>query len=196
MSIIETRKDAITSAIAMIAEKGPKLLLNRVNFSLEEDGVETITPSELTGLLTLEGDPNDPAQVEFRLALSRWDQTTDAQWLSEAPKPATHPKGPERRSYVLGRLGFSEHEFDLINSAYPIINAGTIVANPTDDGRWPWYSSERRTRSHYWDVYQGYSNAADSLLKQSWRWTNQPQKSLAGSPTPHGTKPTRLKALS
>jgi hypothetical protein len=154
MPITETRKDAITSAIAMIAEKGPKRLLNRVNFSLEEDGVEAITPSELTDLLTLEGDPNDPAQVEFRLALARWDQTTDAQWLSEAPKPATHPKGRERRAYVLEKLGFSEHEFEIINSFYPIINAGTIVANPTD-GRWPWYSSDRRTRSHYWDVYQG-----------------------------------------
>ena len=76
MPITETRNDAITSAIAMIAEKGPKLLLNRVNFSLDEDGVETITSSELTDLLTLEGDPNDPIQVEFRLALSRWDQTT------------------------------------------------------------------------------------------------------------------------
>ncbi|WP_082699472.1 Z1 domain-containing protein [Arthrobacter sp. EPSL27] len=155
MPITETRNDAITSAIAMIAEKGPKLLLNRVNFSLEEDGVETIAPSELTDLLTREGDPNDPAQVEFRLALSRWDQTTDAQWLSEAPRHATHPKGPERRAYVLGKLGFSEHEFAAINSFYPIIKAGTIVANLTDDGRWPWYSSERRTRSHYWDVYQG-----------------------------------------
>lgn len=146
--------DAITSAIAMIAEKGPKPLLNRVNFSLEEDGVETLTPAELTDLLTREGDPNDQIQVEYRLALSRWDQTTDAYWLSEAPSAAIHPKGPERRAYVLGKLGFAESEYRSINSYYPIINAGTIVANPTD-GRWPWYSSDRRARSHYWDVYQG-----------------------------------------
>lgn len=154
MPSAETKTDAVTSAIAMIAERGPKPLLNRVNFSLEEDGVEALTHLALTDLLTLEGDPNDPIQVEFRLALSRWDQTTDSQWLNEAPQPALHPKGRERRAYVLGKLGFSESEFDAINSFYPIINAGTIVANPTD-GRWPWYSSDRRMRSHYWDVYQG-----------------------------------------
>ncbi|MCC9178350.1 Z1 domain-containing protein [Arthrobacter sp. zg-Y750] len=150
----ETKKDAITSAIAMIAEKGPKPLLGRVNFSLEEDGVETITREELTDLLTAEGDPNDSTQVEFRLALSRWDQTTDSHWLSEAPQAAIQPKGRERRAYVLSRLGFSEHDFEAINSFYPVINAGVMVANPTD-GRWPWYSSDRRARSHYWDVYQG-----------------------------------------
>lgn len=154
MLIAETRKDAITSAIAMIAEKGPKPLLNRVNFSLKEDGVEPISLYELTDLLTKEGDPNDPVQVEFRLALSRWDQTTESQWLGEAPTLAARPKGRERRSYVLRKLGFSESEFEAINTFYPIINAGTMVANPAD-GRWPWYSSTRKARSHYWDVYQG-----------------------------------------
>lgn len=154
MAIAEAKKDAITSAIAMIAEKGPKPLLNRVNFSLEEDGIDALAPWELTELLTLEGDPNDPIQVEFRLALSRWDQTTDSEWLNEAPEPAIEPKGPERRAYVLGKLGLSESDFGVVNSFYPIINAGTIVANPTD-GRWPWYSADRRARSHYWDVYQG-----------------------------------------
>lgn len=154
MPEIETKKDAITSAIAMIAEKGPKPLLSRVNFSLEEDGVELITPEELTDLLTFEGDPNDPTQVEFRLALSRWDQTNDSHWLSDAPQAAIQPKGRERRAYILSRLGFAESDFEAINSFYPVINAGIIVANPTD-GRWPWYSSDRRARSHYWDVYQG-----------------------------------------
>lgn len=154
MSETQTRKDAITSAIAMIAEKGPKPLLGRVNFSLAEDDVELITSEQLTALLTLEGDPNDSTQVEFRLALSRWDQTTDSDWLSEAPQAALQPKGRPRRAYVLSKLGFSEHDFGAINSFYPVINAGVIVANP-QEGPWPWYSSDRRTRSHYWDVYQG-----------------------------------------
>ncbi|MHA7225573.1 Z1 domain-containing protein [Glutamicibacter soli] len=154
MSENDSRIDAVTSAIAMIAEKGPKRLLARVNFSLEEDGEEQLTISDLSELLTREGDPNDPIQVEFRLALSRWDQTTDALWLKEAPESARRPKGRSRRSYVLEKLGFSEENSKLINSYYPIINGGIVVSTPAD-GRWPWYSASRKVRSHYWDVYQG-----------------------------------------
>ncbi|MEB7503961.1 Z1 domain-containing protein [Arthrobacter koreensis] len=150
----ETINDAIISAISMIAEKGPKPLLKRVNFSLEEDSADMITSEQLTELLTIEGDPNDSTQVEFRLALSRWDQSTDSPWLSEAPASAITPKGRERRAYVLHKLGFPEDHFERINFSYPVINAGVMVTNPTD-GRWPWYTSDRRTRSHYWDVYQG-----------------------------------------
>lgn len=146
--------DAVTSAIAMISEKGPKPLLRRVNFSLDEDGLEALTSDELVGLLTVEGDPNDPIQVEFRLAVSRWDQVSDASWLEGAPEHAVLPKGRGRRAYVLECLGFNSAESENINSFYPVINGGIIVSAPRD-GRWPWYSAERRARSHYWDVYRG-----------------------------------------
>ncbi|GGJ49927.1 Z1 domain-containing protein [Glutamicibacter ardleyensis] len=146
--------DAVTSAIAMIAEKAPKYLLNRVNFTLEEDGEVALSGEELIRLLTIEGDPNDPIQVEFRLALSRWDQTTDALWLDGASTAVAKPKGRERRAYILRKLGFDERDAGAINSYYPIINGGVIVSAPRD-GRWPWYSTDRRSRSHYWDVYRG-----------------------------------------
>ncbi|MGP5218145.1 Z1 domain-containing protein [Arthrobacter rhombi] len=146
---------AVTGAIAMITFGGPKPLLKRVNLQLEEDDDDLLLESsELISLLTEATNPNEPCQIEFRLALSKWDQATGDLWLQNAPPEAELPRKNGRRNYILERLGFETEHFSAINASFPVIEDEVIVWKEQDD-RWPWYDEERRQRSHYWDVYRG-----------------------------------------
>ncbi|GAB2900585.1 Z1 domain-containing protein [Neomicrococcus lactis] len=154
MSELRNLSEAVSAALGKGGQSRPKTLLSRVNLELEDIGEEEITISQLVDYLVSTEDPNDRGLVDFRLALANWDQTSDASWLRDIPEEALVPKGEKRRSFVLAKLGFTEDSFQSLNRAYPIMNAGVIVSNPNDDGRWPWYDEKRRERDQYWSVYK------------------------------------------
>jgi hypothetical protein len=93
--------------------------------------------------------PNDWIRHALTIKIQGWDHDTAAKWSKES---APHSK--ERRSYVLGKLGFSDEQAELVNNSIPIFSE-TEVPIVIAEAHSPWYEDRRSSmKQFYWNDYK------------------------------------------
>lgn len=120
----------------------------RVNSELGIEGLPAISEDQLIAGIAADN-VNDPARMEFQLALARWDATSQGTWFE-----STAPTTAARRDRVLTLLGFSDGAKNVVNSQWPlrVRDVDIVIATEAD----PWYTDTRaKQHSFYWPAYSG-----------------------------------------
>lgn len=105
--------------------------------------------------------PNDLSLHNLTLAVQSWDHD-DSDWAS-----GTAAHSPERRQLILGRLGFTDQQQQIINDRVPRFtdtDLPTVIAEEHQE----WYKERKKTiRDFYWDQY------VRQLLPPRGKWTRE-----------------------
>ncbi len=99
----------------------------------------------------LSDDPNNPARLHFGMAVRRWDNLSQADWIED-----TEPLSDERRELIYEKLKFPELYLETFNQQNPVSRPSgypLVIAEDHVD----WYTPERQgLRPFYWDSYKRY----------------------------------------
>lgn len=122
---------------------GPRNLVDEVNRNLEDHDL-SVDESIVLPAITQVG---QPAQTAFWIAITSWDQETEAKWTAGTPQGTL-----ERRQRVHDRLGMSTSAREAIDAEFPIEHYSDGIV----DANWePWYTSERQNaHDFYWKHYR------------------------------------------
>src|SRR4051794_27725041 len=95
-------RDALTNALTGLAKQAPRPLLPAVSVFAGQD----VTEGDLAAFLDA-ADENNPALIELRVAMARWDQADLDGWDVEVPPEAVEARTALRRAWVVERLGLA-----------------------------------------------------------------------------------------
>ncbi|WP_127360893.1 Z1 domain-containing protein [Actinacidiphila soli] len=157
-----TRLTLHTSALAGMANSGPKALRRALDF-YAEDLVADVDTSEAEYCTALLGARAGDRLLElWRRQLTQWDYLEQPAWTD------TEARTDERRAAVLDRLGLEPDTRKILGELIPVAKAaGPVVISDTFT---PWYTPQSQSgRSWYWPAYRRL------LAKKDW-----PEDAIAG----------------
>lgn len=148
--------ECYTAGLSALAGSNPGSVERRAKFEAEERGFTGDFGIEQFIDHLLASGLNDLLRMRFHLAIGTWDSEETPTWGG-----ATAERTPERRSVLLGLLGFAtEHQRSRLNTLFPVATDDTIVIS---DSFKPWYADRKMKHDFYWNAYREY------LLSKNWK---------------------------
>jgi hypothetical protein len=178
--------EAYTSALRAMEGKGPKRLVRRAEFEVEDlEPAVDVSEARLREHLSVH-DHNDELNQNLHLSLAQWDsaRTADHPWTE-----GTSPNTDERRALVITLLDLTAETGQYFAELFPVAegDATVVITGPWD----PWYTPEiQRQRDFYWGHYINYLRA-----RRGWKPDALTQLDLATTHVVEKlTDPTRREA--
>jgi len=153
--------DSYLAALGAMKSGGPKGLLRRAEFEVEDQGASVdVTLDRLLERLR-DSDLNDSLRKQLHLTLATWDSASETTaWAAE-----TEPRTPDRRARIYGLLELNAAASAAFDEFFPVKSDETIVISDEFE---PWYTPQRRAEHEfYWPAYRQHLLEANGWRPES-----------------------------